>query len=135
MMASPSSADDGIRNVDAHVLVPRMLVEITADQLAIFGPLVKRVGCRVNADKAPARMHIFGEGFFWRRSSVVHSGQEHYGAEATHIIRGEDRDILAFRHLEAQRHHADCLSPRRKPKSPRGGRRRQREIRMRSGRP
>src|SRR5882672_3394511 len=39
-----------IRNLDAQGLVPRVLIEIAADEFAVFGPLIESVGRRMNAE-------------------------------------------------------------------------------------
>src|SRR4030095_16332070 len=53
-------------DVDGHLLMPWVLIEVSADQVAILGPLIKRIGCAVNADETSARSDEVEERAFLR---------------------------------------------------------------------
>ena len=88
----------------AHVRVARMAHEVAADEAAVPGPVVLRVGRRVDADKPAARLDVAHEGDLLRVVQHVARGvEEDDGPVGGQRVVVEHGRVLRRPHLKALR--------------------------------
>src|SRR6266567_653253 len=82
-------------DVDGDLLMPRVLIEISADQFAILRPLVESIGCTVNTDESFARCDELEErGFLRVRNRKLSRRVEDHRIIWPESITTEHRDVL-----------------------------------------
>src|SRR6266699_580742 len=85
----------GISDAYSHALVPGMTIEIAADERAIVGPFVKRVGGGVDAQKAMSRSNEIEERCFLFHAHRQLAGRvEHHRGIASESLGRELRHVL-----------------------------------------
>src|SRR5262245_27438989 len=93
-----------IRHLDDNGLVPGMLVEIAADELMVFRPLVERVGRRVHAEKTTAPPNEIDEGPLLRAAHGQFTRRaEHHGPLVPQVLGRERCDVLGRSDFETSR--------------------------------
>src|ERR1700678_3507970 len=90
--------------------MPRVLVEVAADELAVHGPCVERVGRRGDAKEAAAGSHeVDQRGPLRLAHGRFAGGEEHHGTVAPQVLRGEYRHVLGRCDFESRRRLAELL--------------------------
>src|SRR6185369_13692070 len=90
-----------VLNVDGDLLMPRVLVEISPDQFAIFRPFVKSIRCAVNADESLARFNEVEErGFLLVRNRKLSGRVKDHGIIWFESIVTEHCAVLCCNHFE-----------------------------------
>ena len=79
-----------ILDVDGHILMPRVLVEIAADQFPIIRPVVKSVGGGMNTDESVTRPDKVEESCLLRAAHGQFAGcEKHHGVITRKVFARE----------------------------------------------